>query len=28
MCEYNSIKEAIDMDLKPEEVVANFDNKD
>jgi hypothetical protein len=28
MCEYNSIKEAIDMDLKPEEVIANFDNKD
>lgn len=28
MCEYKSIKEAIDMDLKPEEVIANFDNKD
>ena len=28
MCEYESIKEAIDMDLKPEEVIANFDNKD
>lgn len=28
MCEYKAIKEAIDMDLKPEEVVANFDNKD
>ena len=28
MCEYKAIKEAIDMDLKPEEVIANFDNKD
>mgnify|MGYP003474923882 FL=1 len=28
MCEYKAIKEAINMDLKPEEVIANFDNKD
>lgn len=28
MCEYKAIKEAIDMDLSPEEVIANFDNKD
>lgn len=28
MCEYKAIKEAIDMDLNPEEIIANFDNKD